>query len=80
MKEQELEQKAVKQYNEADWSNVFNDWCKESYDRINFDIDWLHSCFRAAYNEGFKEGFLTAQGTKKDKYGNFITHPEDDSY
>jgi hypothetical protein len=61
-----------KQYHNADWNNVFSDWCKESYDYIKFDTDWLHNCFELAYKSGFEEGYKTAKGIPTDDFGNFI--------
>jgi len=72
MNQDELEKLTRKQYHEADWSNTFFDWCKESHDYINFDTGWMYNCFKIAYENGFKEGYKTAKGIPKDEFGNFI--------
>lgn len=63
---------ADKQYDAADWNNVFSDWAKESNDYLKIDYEWFHSCLTEAYKFGFEDGYLTAKDCPQDEFGNFI--------
>ena len=67
-----IEQLATMQYNDADWNNIFSDWCKESSEYVKVDYDWFHSCLTEAYKNGFNEGYRTAKDMPRDEFGNFI--------